>query len=283
MVYLCFYWIGLEKSELIGDVGSRSFYLRKCCSGHSSNGTSPSTSEIALPRENCPPPIPPPAFLLPSVIARKINKIFRRARRLWKLLVCLQWGWPVTICTVWVTQLIICVTLNNSHDSSFWIFSPFLFRTKVPVLSYSMYIIPNHTLIICCANCCNSHCKFKIQKWKFKAFNLDSLLFDVIFYLFRSPLWACYVSMTNFQIFFFSFGQRKGTQHNSRVIFSHPPLWSIVVSSDRIQQPHVEDQAVEIMAVFRFEPKTDSTWLVDWPKRDPLLSKLRNHCSHSTK
>ncbi|XP_075641081.1 uncharacterized protein At4g22758 [Castanea sativa] len=80
----------LEKSELIGDVGSRSFYLRKCCSGHSSNGTSPSTSEIALPRENCPPPIPPPAFLLPSVIARKISKIFRRARRLWKLLVCLQ-------------------------------------------------------------------------------------------------------------------------------------------------------------------------------------------------
>ncbi|KAK4557996.1 hypothetical protein RGQ29_007659 [Quercus rubra] len=80
----------LDKSELIGDVGSRSFYLRKCCSGHSSNGASPCASEIAPPKENCPPPIPPPAFLLPSVIARKISKIFRRTRRLWKLLVCLQ-------------------------------------------------------------------------------------------------------------------------------------------------------------------------------------------------
>ena len=130
MVYLCFYWIGLDKSELIGDVGSRSFYLRKCCSGHSSNGASPCTSEIALPKENCPPPIPPPAFLLPSVIARKISKIFRRARRLWKLLVCLQWGWPITTCIVWVTQLIIFVTPNNSHDSSFWKIFPFSLQNK---------------------------------------------------------------------------------------------------------------------------------------------------------
>uniref|UniRef100_A0A2N9EX19 DUF7054 domain-containing protein n=1 Tax=Fagus sylvatica TaxID=28930 RepID=A0A2N9EX19_FAGSY len=80
----------LEKSELIGDVGSRSFYLRKSSSGHSSSGASPSTSGIVLARENSPPPIPPPAFLLPSVIARKISKIVRRTRRLWKLLVCME-------------------------------------------------------------------------------------------------------------------------------------------------------------------------------------------------
>ncbi|XP_040988253.1 uncharacterized protein At4g22758-like [Juglans microcarpa x Juglans regia] len=80
----------LDKSEMIGDAGSRSFYLRKSSSQHSSNAASPCTTEIVPARECSPPPIPPPAFLLPSFIARKISKIVRRTRRLWKLLVCLQ-------------------------------------------------------------------------------------------------------------------------------------------------------------------------------------------------
>ncbi|XP_040990382.1 uncharacterized protein At4g22758-like [Juglans microcarpa x Juglans regia] len=80
----------LEKSELVGDVGRRSFYLRKSSSGPSSNGASPCTSDINVPaRESSPPPIPPPAFLLPSFIARKISQFFRRTRRLWKLFICI--------------------------------------------------------------------------------------------------------------------------------------------------------------------------------------------------
>ncbi|KAG6688843.1 hypothetical protein I3842_11G145300 [Carya illinoinensis] len=80
----------LDKSEMIGDAGSRSFYLRKSSSQHRSNEPSPCTTEIVPAREGSPPPIPPSAFLLPSFIAQKISKIVRRTRRLWKLLVCLQ-------------------------------------------------------------------------------------------------------------------------------------------------------------------------------------------------
>ncbi|MED6124301.1 hypothetical protein PIB30_057669 [Stylosanthes scabra] len=73
----------LDKSELIGDVGSRSFYLRK------SNGTSDmdsfySESAPELLAHNSPP------LFLRSFIARNINKIVRRAKRLWNMVVCSQ-------------------------------------------------------------------------------------------------------------------------------------------------------------------------------------------------
>ena len=110
-------------------------------------------------------------------------------------------------------------------------FSPFLFRTKIPVLSYNMYIIPIHTLIICCVNCCNSHCKFKIQNENLKRSTLTptlwrhflsiekfamSLLCSALHYL-------NIVSMTNFQIFFFFWRKERNTTlfNISRVIFSH--------------------------------------------------------------
>ncbi|XP_022732733.1 uncharacterized protein At4g22758-like [Durio zibethinus] len=81
----------LDKSQLIGDAGSRSFYLRKNSSGHSSNGASNSfVSEIAPASANSPPAVPPPTYLLPAFIARKLSKIVRRTRRLWKVLVCLR-------------------------------------------------------------------------------------------------------------------------------------------------------------------------------------------------
>ncbi|MBA0689655.1 hypothetical protein Goari_007374 [Gossypium aridum] len=73
----------LDKSQLMGDAGSRSFYLRKNSSGHSSNGAS--TSFVDPGRPN-----PPPAFLVPGFIARKLSKIVRRTRRLWHALVCLK-------------------------------------------------------------------------------------------------------------------------------------------------------------------------------------------------
>ncbi|KAJ7944815.1 PPR containing protein [Quillaja saponaria] len=84
----------LDKSELIGDVGSRSFYLRKSCGViHDSNATSALYDSKTVPsaaREASLPLIPHPPFLLPSFIARNINKIIRTACRLWKILVCLQ-------------------------------------------------------------------------------------------------------------------------------------------------------------------------------------------------
>ncbi|XVE64982.1 hypothetical protein DITRI_Ditri07aG0145400 [Diplodiscus trichospermus] len=82
----------LDRTLLIGDAGSRSFYLRKNSSGHSSNGASTSfVSEIAAAGANSPPPaIPPPTYLFPAFIARKLGKIARRTRRLWKVLVCLK-------------------------------------------------------------------------------------------------------------------------------------------------------------------------------------------------
>ncbi|EXC17851.1 hypothetical protein L484_023207 [Morus notabilis] len=79
----------LDKAEIIGDVGSRSFYLRKSSSRNSGNsGASTSfTSEIVPERATSP---PPPVFLLPSFLALKIQKIVRRSRKLWKILVCSQ-------------------------------------------------------------------------------------------------------------------------------------------------------------------------------------------------
>ncbi|KDP25586.1 hypothetical protein JCGZ_20742 [Jatropha curcas] len=79
----------LDKSELIGDIGSRSFYLRRSSSNRSSNGSSSHCiSENVVVRENSPPPIPPPAFLLSNFLARKFGKIVRRTRKLCKVLVC---------------------------------------------------------------------------------------------------------------------------------------------------------------------------------------------------
>ncbi|XWS49819.1 hypothetical protein CRYUN_Cryun12cG0035700 [Craigia yunnanensis] len=81
----------LDKSQLIGDAGSRSFYLRKNSSGHSSNGASNSfVSEIAPERANSPPSVPSPTYLFPAFISRKLSKIVRRTRRLWKVMVCLK-------------------------------------------------------------------------------------------------------------------------------------------------------------------------------------------------
>ncbi|KAM1800821.1 hypothetical protein ACFX11_032500 [Malus domestica] len=78
----------LDKSEVIGDVGSRSFYLRK--SSSSSNGVSTSLiTEVVPVRENTPPAAPRPVFLLPNFIARKLGKIARRTHKLWRVIICI--------------------------------------------------------------------------------------------------------------------------------------------------------------------------------------------------
>ncbi|ESW30409.1 hypothetical protein PHAVU_002G151100 [Phaseolus vulgaris] len=79
----------LDKSEVIADVGSRSFYLRK--NSDASVMTSfHSGSAPQLVIRGSTPSIANPPFLFPSFLSRKINKIVRRAQRLWNILVCSQ-------------------------------------------------------------------------------------------------------------------------------------------------------------------------------------------------
>ncbi|KAF4366582.1 hypothetical protein F8388_004246 [Cannabis sativa] len=78
----------LDKSDAIGDVGSRSFYLRK---RSSRNGAS-FTSETSSLRASSSGIVvqPPPVFLLPNFVAIGVQKMVRRTRKLWKILVCSQ-------------------------------------------------------------------------------------------------------------------------------------------------------------------------------------------------
>ncbi|KAB2622542.1 hypothetical protein D8674_024724 [Pyrus ussuriensis x Pyrus communis] len=77
----------LDKSEVIGDVGSRSFYLRK--SSSSNGGSTSLITEVVPVRENTPPAAPRPVFLLPNFIARKLGKIARRTHKLWRVIICI--------------------------------------------------------------------------------------------------------------------------------------------------------------------------------------------------
>ncbi|KAM0935240.1 hypothetical protein DsansV1_C29g0209731 [Dioscorea sansibarensis] len=79
----------LDKNEKIGDVGSRSFYLRTnsniSYASEESNNTTPASargSEIALVR-------PDLTQLFFSFIAQRLHKLGRRTRRLWKVVVCM--------------------------------------------------------------------------------------------------------------------------------------------------------------------------------------------------
>uniref|UniRef100_A0A2P2ILL9 DUF7054 domain-containing protein n=2 Tax=Rhizophora mucronata TaxID=61149 RepID=A0A2P2ILL9_RHIMU len=82
----------LDKSELIGDIGSRSFYLRRNSSGHSANGASNSFSSgiVSAEANHSSPPVPLPPLLLPSFIARKLGKIARKVRMIRRIFVCWQ-------------------------------------------------------------------------------------------------------------------------------------------------------------------------------------------------
>ncbi|XP_050377652.1 uncharacterized protein At4g22758 [Argentina anserina] len=77
----------LDKSDLIGDVGSRSFYLRK--SSIKNDGGSTASLEVNLVRANSPPPPACPGLLLPNFIARRLSKCVRRTHRLWKVILCM--------------------------------------------------------------------------------------------------------------------------------------------------------------------------------------------------
>ncbi|RDX70031.1 hypothetical protein CR513_50772 [Mucuna pruriens] len=79
----------LDKSEVIADVGSRSFYLRKN-NDASTLDIFHSESAPELVTRSSTPSIANPPMLITSFIARKISKIVRRAHRLWKIVVCSQ-------------------------------------------------------------------------------------------------------------------------------------------------------------------------------------------------
>ncbi|KAL7182882.1 hypothetical protein ACSBR1_041540 [Camellia fascicularis] len=88
---------GLNKWDVIGDVGSRSFYLRRGNSDRSSSSgkemisaSFPSEIVSATRGSTSLPHTPSSFFFLPPFIARKINKIIRRTRKLWKILGCLH-------------------------------------------------------------------------------------------------------------------------------------------------------------------------------------------------
>nr|CAD1844351.1 unnamed protein product [Ananas comosus var. bracteatus] len=84
--------LGLNKSDKIGEVGGRSFYLRKNSGNNSFNfGQGDSdiktiSSEIILfnPRSVA---IDPPNFF--SFIIKKLNKIGRRTKKLWRMVTCI--------------------------------------------------------------------------------------------------------------------------------------------------------------------------------------------------
>ncbi|XP_049415635.1 uncharacterized protein At4g22758-like isoform X1 [Solanum stenotomum] len=73
----------LSNTDVIGDVGSRSFYLRKS----NSNGSNQeiTTDQIAPVKANA-----QSLIVFDGFFGRKINKIIRRTCRLWKFLGCMQ-------------------------------------------------------------------------------------------------------------------------------------------------------------------------------------------------
>ncbi|KAD4384742.1 hypothetical protein E3N88_24910 [Mikania micrantha] len=74
----------LNKSDMIGDIGSRSFYMRKC-----NNDISAVQSEIISTREDNSPP-QNPITVFPAFISGSFKKIMRLSSKLWKLMGCID-------------------------------------------------------------------------------------------------------------------------------------------------------------------------------------------------
>ncbi|XP_060179992.1 uncharacterized protein At4g22758-like [Lycium barbarum] len=76
----------LSNSDMIGDVGSRSFHLRKSNSNIGNNSSQRETTmETTLMEASS-----NPLIVLYGFFALKINKIIRRSSKLWKFLGCIQ-------------------------------------------------------------------------------------------------------------------------------------------------------------------------------------------------
>ncbi|KAL8053663.1 hypothetical protein ABFX02_05G087400 [Erythranthe guttata] len=76
-----------RKSDLIGEIGSRSFYLRKCNSNNSSNySITDKTSASSNQLENSTTTLP----FFPSFVYQKMKRIIRRTKRFWKIFGCIS-------------------------------------------------------------------------------------------------------------------------------------------------------------------------------------------------
>ncbi|KAG7546533.1 hypothetical protein ISN44_As12g018780 [Arabidopsis suecica] len=71
----------LEKREIIGEIGSRSFYMRK--KAHETEGSFAGITPVRT-------TLIPSSNLIGSCIAQFIGKIIRRTRKIWNILVCVQ-------------------------------------------------------------------------------------------------------------------------------------------------------------------------------------------------
>ncbi|KAL6004809.1 hypothetical protein ACLOJK_005365 [Asimina triloba] len=86
---------GLDKTERIGEMGSRNFFLRQSGSSRSNSSGSGSGSGMeedahGTGNSSLPAPVPPQLFF--SFIARRISKLGRRTRKIWKILGCMSCG-----------------------------------------------------------------------------------------------------------------------------------------------------------------------------------------------
>ncbi|XP_058086277.1 uncharacterized protein At4g22758-like [Magnolia sinica] len=88
----------MNKTERIGEMGSRNFFLRRSCSSRSSSnfddegdGRRRGTDNAASSREEIVNANPPPQLFL-SFIARRISKIGRRTKKIWNILGCMSCG-----------------------------------------------------------------------------------------------------------------------------------------------------------------------------------------------
>lgn len=72
----------MEKREIIGEIGSRSFYMRK--KAHETEGSFVGTTPVRTTLISS-------SNLIGSYIAQLIGKIMRRTRQIWNILVCVQW------------------------------------------------------------------------------------------------------------------------------------------------------------------------------------------------
>ncbi|KAG6579447.1 hypothetical protein SDJN03_23895, partial [Cucurbita argyrosperma subsp. sororia] len=80
----------LDRAEIIGEIGSRSFYLRTSNSSHAKNGGESAGCTQEITKETIIASPIPPGFLLSSFIARKMGKIIRRTRKLWNFIICVK-------------------------------------------------------------------------------------------------------------------------------------------------------------------------------------------------
>lgn len=77
----------LNKSDMIGEAGSRSFYLRKSNSNRRGETASSSFIQDIV----CVSDIPhqPRLLFLPTFVSRRIDKFIRRTKKLWKIMGCM--------------------------------------------------------------------------------------------------------------------------------------------------------------------------------------------------